>query len=142
MPAATVLPLSRSDMASDFGTRHRAGLGITEETDAVAVVISEERGEISLCFRGNIARDMEPDTLRRALRGLFYSTERESTVLAQEAQAAAEIAKAFAALGAEPVVPGEDPGASSTANRMTRAATRSEGMRAATSRPIEEHGGG
>lgn len=138
--AGAVLPLSRSEMASNFGTRHRAALGITEETDAVAVVISEERGEISLCFRGNIARDMEPDTLRRALRGLFYSTERESVALAQEAQAAAEIAKAFAQLGAEPAAPGEEQTASSTATRIARVST--QGMRAATSRPIEEHGGG
>jgi diadenylate cyclase len=140
--AGAVLPLSRSEMASNFGTRHRAALGITEETDAVAVVISEERGEISLCFRGNIARDMEPDTLRRALRGLFYSSERESVALAQEAQAAAEIAKAFAQLGAEPAAPGEEPATASTTTRMARVSTRSEGMRAATSRPIEERGGG
>jgi hypothetical protein len=84
---------------------------------------------------------MEPDTLRRALRGLFYSTERESVALAQEAQAAAEIAKAFAALGAEPGAPGEEQQtASSTATRIQRVST--QGMRAATSRPIEEHGGG
>jgi len=142
--AGVVLPLSRSEMASNFGTRHRAALGITEETDAVAVVISEERGEISLCFHGNIARDMEPDTLRRALRGLFYSSERDASALAQEAQAAAEIAKAFAALGAEPATQSDDPAGSSTATRLPRVQNRSEGtsMRAATSRPIEEHGGG
>ena len=142
--AGVVLPLSRSEMASNFGTRHRAALGITEETDAVAVVISEERGEISLCFHGNIARDMEPDTLRRALRGLFYSSERDASALAQEAQAAAEIAKAFASLGAEPGAAADDPGASSTATRLSRAQTRAEGqpLRAATSRQIEEHGGG
>lgn len=141
--AGAVLPLSRSQMASNFGTRHRAALGITEETDAVAVVISEERGEISMCFQGNIARDLEPDQLRRALRGLFYSSDRESTALAQEAQAAAAIAAAVATLGAEPGAPAEEQPASGT-QRLPRAATTrpSESpLRAASSRPIEEGGG-
>jgi diadenylate cyclase len=97
--AGVVLPLSRSTaLSSKLGTRHRAALGITEETDAVAVVISEERGEISLCFKGNIARDLETETLRRALQDLF---DEESTVeVAQEAQAAADISRAVAALAA------------------------------------------
>ncbi len=58
--AGAVLPLSanaRLDKA--LGTRHRAAIGITEETDAVVVVVSEERGSISLCFGGNIARDLD-----------------------------------------------------------------------------------
>jgi diadenylate cyclase len=71
--AGAVLPLSRSlDLAHEIGTRHRAALGITEETDAVALAISEERGEVSLCFKGNIARDLEAETLRTALQNLFY----------------------------------------------------------------------
>ncbi len=70
--AGVLLPLSRSGVLSqEFGTRHRAGLGITEETDAVALVISEERGEISLCVKGTIARDLEIDTLTKALQDLF-----------------------------------------------------------------------
>ncbi|HUS68480.1 MAG TPA: diadenylate cyclase CdaA [Kofleriaceae bacterium] len=142
--AGAVLPLSRSQMASNFGTRHRAALGITEETDAVSVVISEERGEISLCFQGNIARDLEPDQLRRALRGLFYSSDRESAALAQEAQAAAAIAAAVAALGAEPGAAPVDEQPASATQRLPRASTTrpAEGpLRAASSRPIEEGGG-
>ncbi|MBL4635366.1 MAG: TIGR00159 family protein [Kofleriaceae bacterium] len=69
--AGAVLPLSRSNIASDFGTRHRAALGITEDTDAVALVISEERGEVSLCYKGHIARDLEMHELRTALQELF-----------------------------------------------------------------------
>jgi uncharacterized protein (TIGR00159 family) len=95
--AGTVLPLSHGVMAHDLGTRHRAGVGITEETDAVALVISEERGEVSLCFGGNIARDLEGETLRSALHSLFGRDEDAETV-AKEAQAAADIAKAVAAL--------------------------------------------
>ncbi len=78
--AGAVLPLSRSDIASDFGTRHRAGLGITEDTDAVAVVISEERGEVSLCFKGTIARDLEMHELRSTLQKLFEDDRRDTSI--------------------------------------------------------------
>lgn len=95
--ARALLPLSRAaDLGPEFGTRHRAALGITEDTDAVAVVVSEERGEISLCFRSSIARDLDAQTLRRALVGLSGSRT-DST--ADEAAAAAEIGKAVASLG-------------------------------------------
>jgi diadenylate cyclase len=140
--AAAVLPLSRSNMAASFGTRHRAALGITEETDAVSVVISEERGEISLCFRGNIARDLETETLRRVLRGLFYSGERDAAALSQEAQAAAAIAKAVAALGSEPPPDRHDEAGQTQSMRARASSARPEGRRAATSRPVEEPGGG
>lgn len=95
--AGVLLPLSRTPkLTQELGTRHRAALGITEETDAVALVISEERGEISLCFKGNIARDLEIDTLRSALQDLFQE---ETTIeVADEAKAAGEISKAMAAL--------------------------------------------
>jgi len=70
--AGAVLPLSgNAKLDKALGTRHRAAIGITEETDAVVVVVSEERGTISLCFGGNIARDLDGATLRKALLGLF-----------------------------------------------------------------------
>ena len=98
--ARALLPLSRAtDLGPEFGTRHRAALGITEDTDAVVVVVSEERGEISLCFKGSIARDLEPLMLRRALVGLFAGRADEN--MAEEAQAAAEVGKALASV-AEP----------------------------------------
>jgi uncharacterized protein (TIGR00159 family) len=93
-----LLPLSRAtDLGPEFGTRHRAALGITEDTDAVVVVVSEERGEISLCFKGSIARDLEPLMLRRALVGLFAGGRAET--MAEEAAAAAEVGKAIASMG-------------------------------------------
>ncbi len=99
--ARALLPLSRAtDLGPEFGTRHRAALGITEDTDAVAVVVSEERGEISLCFRGSIARDLEPVVLRRALVGLFTGG-RATDAMVEEAAAAAEVGKALASV-AEP----------------------------------------
>jgi diadenylate cyclase len=70
--AAAVLPLSaNARLDKSLGTRHRAAIGVTEETDAVSVVVSEERGSISLCFGGNVARDLDGATLRKALLGLF-----------------------------------------------------------------------
>jgi uncharacterized protein (TIGR00159 family) len=126
--AGAVLPLSRSQtLAKEFGTRHRAALGITEETDAVVLVISEERGEISLCFRGNIARDLEADTLRDAVQGLFYRDKR-GVSRADEAVAAAEITRAVAALAAEPTEP--------RAEELPRVS--SEKVRTQTVRPAEE----
>jgi diadenylate cyclase len=105
--ARALLPLSRaSDLGPEFGTRHRAALGITEDTDAVAVAVSEERGEISLCFRGSIARDLDPTTLRRALLGLAGAGRAGTT--AEEAEAAAEIGKAVARLGSTAERPVEE----------------------------------
>jgi uncharacterized protein (TIGR00159 family) len=54
-----------------LGSRHRAALGITEETDAVVVVVSEERGTISFCFNGNVVTNLDGASLRQALLGLF-----------------------------------------------------------------------
>jgi diadenylate cyclase len=55
------------ELSKEFGTRHRAALGITEETDAVAVVVSEETGAISLAFDGGIVRNLDGKSLRNAL---------------------------------------------------------------------------
>lgn len=70
--AGVFLPLSTSSaLDRALGTRHRAALGISEETDAVVVVVSEERGNIGLCFNGNMVRDVDPENLREALPGLL-----------------------------------------------------------------------
>ncbi|MBI5537449.1 MAG: TIGR00159 family protein [Deltaproteobacteria bacterium] len=54
-----------------FGSRHRAAIGITEETDAVVIVVSEERATISFCFNGNIVTNLDPDELRTTLLRIF-----------------------------------------------------------------------
>jgi diadenylate cyclase len=70
--AACFLPLSMNPVLStQLGTRHRAGIGITEETDAVAVIVSEETGVISLAVAGNIERELTVDRLRERLASLL-----------------------------------------------------------------------
>lgn len=84
--AGGILPLTgTSGLDRNFGTRHRAALGISEETDAVVVVVSEERGEVSLCFNGNIVRDLDEVSLRQALYGLFFSKRDAAVLLRREA---------------------------------------------------------
>lgn len=69
--AACFLPLSVSPkLDRDLGTRHRAAIGVTEECDAVAVIVSEERGEMSLAIDGKLERRLAPDDLRRRLQAL------------------------------------------------------------------------
>ena len=66
--AACFLPLSMNPLLStQLGTRHRAGIGITEETDAIAVIVSEETGAISLALGGKIERDLTVEQLRERL---------------------------------------------------------------------------
>ena len=68
--AACFLPLSMNPLLStQLGTRHRAAIGITEETDAIAVVVSEETGAISLAVGGQIERDLTVNQLRERLGG-------------------------------------------------------------------------
>jgi diadenylate cyclase len=70
--AACFLPLAVSPkLDRDLGTRHRAAIGLTEETDAIAVVISEERGEMSLARHGQISRRLSIDDLRDRLQALI-----------------------------------------------------------------------
>ncbi len=71
--AGTFLPLTaNAELDRTLGARHRAALGISEETDAVVVVVSEERGAISLVFNGNVVRDVDATSLRDALPGLLF----------------------------------------------------------------------
>ncbi len=70
--AACFLPLSVNPrLSKDLGTRHRAALGVTEENDAVAIVVSEETGSISLVLGGEIERGLTSERLRARLQGLL-----------------------------------------------------------------------
>jgi diadenylate cyclase len=71
--AACFLPLSMNPVLSiQLGTRHRAGIGITEETDAVAVIVSEETGTISVAVAGRIERELTVERLRERLGTLLH----------------------------------------------------------------------
>ena len=66
--AGCVFPVSQKDVQDRaIGLRHRAGMGVTEETDAIALVVSEETGALSLCYQGRLEHDLEPDELRRRI---------------------------------------------------------------------------
>ena len=70
--AACFLPLTVNPRLSrELGTRHRAAIGLTEESDAAAIVVSEETGKISIALNGEIERGLTPDDLRERLRGLI-----------------------------------------------------------------------
>lgn len=70
--AACVLPLSQNDsLESELGTRHRAGLGVTEGSDCISVIVSEETGKISLACNGGLTRNLSPNVLKEALKKLL-----------------------------------------------------------------------
>jgi diadenylate cyclase len=72
LAAGSLLPLAETTVHTErFGTRHRAALGITEQTDAVVVVISEENGQISLVQRARIVRNLNEAQLARSIRSLL-----------------------------------------------------------------------
>jgi diadenylate cyclase len=78
--AACIFPVSqRETLDRSFGLRHRAGLGITEESDAVAVVVSEETGAISICHRRRIERNFTPETFRQRLGEILLHAPYEET---------------------------------------------------------------
>lgn len=66
LAAACILPLAVAE-DQNFGTRHRAALGITQESDAVAIAVSEERGEISVAMKGELIRQLDAARLRQIL---------------------------------------------------------------------------
>jgi diadenylate cyclase len=70
--AGVLLPMSQTALDSErYGTRHRAAIGISEQTDAVVVVVSEETGSISLVVRGRIERNLTEEQLRRRIFNLI-----------------------------------------------------------------------
>ena len=70
--ASVVLPLTENVSADgQLGTRHRAAIGVTEDSDALAVIVSEETGIISVAHNGRLIRNLDQDRLRRVLRSLM-----------------------------------------------------------------------
>ncbi|MGH9428513.1 MAG: diadenylate cyclase, partial [Terriglobia bacterium] len=74
--AACFLPLTvNPKLSKELGTRHRAAIGVTEESDAVVVVISEESGIISIVAGGQSERRLDGDSLRQRLEAIFAGKE-------------------------------------------------------------------
>ncbi len=130
-----------------LGSRHRAALGITDETDAVVVVVSEERGTISFCFEGNIVSNLDGSALKKALLGLFGKNaqtkkkpapQQKKSPVSGQVRAVVPVSERSPpmSVGAPQVpaqpLPPEPPSAPSLAGRMSRAPKPM-----ATARPLE-----
>jgi diadenylate cyclase len=89
--ASCILPLSsRAETPMTLGTRHRAALGLSEETDAAIVVVSEESGGISVAFRGTMLRDLNEGELRSELSRIFSLRTEEEPPAAEPTPPSAE----------------------------------------------------
>jgi diadenylate cyclase len=89
--AGCFLPLSeQQDIKKSFGTRHRAALGMTEQSDAVVLVVSEETGAISLAYEAQIYYDLSPEEIQAKLRNLLRPSARsgQSSETGDEMQSA------------------------------------------------------
>lgn len=80
LAAGCLLPLSENLVDYQFGTRHRAALGISEQTDAICVVVSEETGTISFANNGRMVRHLDDSKLRKVLTVLYHLTSHESAL--------------------------------------------------------------
>ena len=80
LAAACIFPVSqREDLDRNLGLRHRAALGLSEESDAVTIVVSEETGIVSICHRGKIERNFDPESLKLRLGQLFLQEHDEKS---------------------------------------------------------------
>ncbi len=76
--AKCILPVTQSNVPKSYGTRHRAAIGITETSDAIVVVVSEETGGISVAFGGKIERNIAPRNLAQAISRHFVNADDNS----------------------------------------------------------------
>jgi len=65
--AGVPFPLAEGDFGQELGTRHRAAIGLSQESDALVLVVSEETGKVSVAERGELRRGLDPDALRSCL---------------------------------------------------------------------------
>ena len=70
--AGCFLPLTQKDFPKDYGTRHRAGIGVTEVADVSTIIVSEETGIVSVVKRGEISRYVDSESLRRFLKEYYW----------------------------------------------------------------------
>jgi diadenylate cyclase len=80
--AAAIFPLTqRTDLSKSIGTRHRAAIGLSEETDAVIVVVSEENGMISYAYKGQLVRGVTPEELRSFMSSIILRPTKTSGIV-------------------------------------------------------------
>jgi diadenylate cyclase len=80
--AACIFPLTqRQDLSKSLGTRHRAAIGLTEETDSVVVAVSEETGAISFAYKGHLVRGVTAEELRSSLTSVFVRESKSRTLV-------------------------------------------------------------
>ena len=78
--AGCVLPLTQNkQLSKELGTRHRAGIGITENSDAMVIIVSEETGVISIAQNGNLTRFVDVKKIEKTLLGLYFEEDRKYT---------------------------------------------------------------
>jgi diadenylate cyclase len=77
----SLFPLTQmTDLPPSMGTRHRAAIGLTEENDAVCIVVSEETGNISVAVAGHLTKALDTEDLKKILSGLFHPTESKNFI--------------------------------------------------------------
>lgn len=83
LAAGCVLPLSQNkNLSKELGTRHRAGIGITEHSDAVAIIVSEETGAISISMDGKLSRFLDIKSIERILMNVYINKiEQKNTII-------------------------------------------------------------
>jgi diadenylate cyclase len=96
--AACIFPLTqRQDLNKSLGTRHRAAIGLTEETDAVVVAVSEETGAISYAYKGHLVRGVTAEELRSFLTSVFVRESKSRSLVGRFRTWTAERVNASAA---------------------------------------------
>lgn len=104
--AGCLFPLCQEpELSRGLGTRHRAAMGLTEETDAIAIVVSEETGNISISTRGRLSRDFDEERLRRFLAGVLH---REQTSVNRLTRAREELNRSLSGVAHTVTRPGEE----------------------------------
>lgn len=76
--AKCILPVTQSPVPKDYGTRHRAAIGMSEMSDAIIIVVSEETGGISLAYRGTLKRNIEPTRLAQVINKIINANIRQT----------------------------------------------------------------
>jgi len=141
--AGVFFPMPEGRVVDDsFGSRHRAALGITEETDAVVVIVSEERGTISFCFNGNIASNLDGPKLRTMLDAIFSpkvrKKSRRNKVSRETAPPESLASKAPPIVEHEPMPPSRSPRDSQPDSGVPRISLIAGEAEAALGRPKSE----